>query len=167
MPTPAPSLTSPDAPLPDLLDPQVRAQLSGALPAVLRMLDAWNLTRTQQTRLLTLSPRTILRVSQGKSLPRLNQDQLTRMSLITGIYAALHTVYGGPVEDGWVKQPNRRPPFNGRAPLNLLLVGGIPRLLSVRRLLDADRSGQFGSSAEARLEARSLQQPDIHLPDDL
>ena len=114
---------------------------------------------------LTLSPRTIQRASQGAATPRLNQDQLIRMSLITGIYSALHALYDRTTADAWVKRQNRRPPFDGRTPLSLLLVGGIPWLLTVRRLLDADRGGQFGGSAEAKREAQFLPQPDIHLSD--
>lgn len=167
MTTPGPDRTTQDACIPDLLDPNVRSRLAGALPAVIRMMEAWGLTRADQAGLLTLSPRTIQRAAQGKrpSPLRLTQDQLMRMSLITGIYAALHAVYDGLTADTWMTRANGRPPFDGRAPVRVLLQGGIPSLLMVRRMLDADRSGQFGASPHARLTAHSLPQPDINLPE--
>ena len=159
---------APDSPvprIPDLLDPAVRARLAGALPAVIRMLEAWELTRAQQGSLLTLSARTVQRAAHGQTLPRLTPDQLTRMSLITGIYAALHTLYRDGSADGWMTRVNRRPPFAGRAPLSVVLAGGIPMLLAVRRLLEADLGGMFSASEEARRQARTLPQPPIELPE--
>lgn len=163
MTTPEPDSTNLEASLPDLLDPAVRARLAAALPAVIRMLEAWGLTRGEQEGLLTLSPRTIRRAVQGESPPHLNQDQLMRMSLITGIYSALHVLYDALTADTWMTRPNRRPPFGGHGPIRLILNGGIPALLTVRRILDADRSGQFGGSQVARLTAQSLPQPEIDL----
>lgn len=157
-------MTTPDAPaprVPDLLDPGVRARLAGALPAVIRMLEAWGLTRAQQGLLLTLSPRTLQRVARGEKPPRLTRDQLMRLSLITGIHAALHILYRDGSADGWMTRVNRRPPFAGRTPLSVVLSGDIPMLLAVRRLLQADLEGMFSASDEARREARTLPQPPI------
>lgn len=165
MATPEPDGTNLETTIPNLLDSNVRSRLASALPAVLRMLEAWELNRADQASVLTLSPRTIQRVAAGGPTPRLNQDQLLRLSLITGIYSALHTLFDDGTADAWMTRPNRRPPFGGHAPLRLILHGGIPSLLTVRRMLDADRSGQFGSSPQARLIAQSLPQPEINLPE--
>lgn len=148
--------------LPDLSRQADRVRLSAALPAVIRMLDAWQLTRGQQAELLTLSVRTVQRASKGTDVPVLGPDQLTRLSLITGIYKALNTLYTlSP--DQWPQRPNNRHPFLGRTPLELMLTSGIPGLLAVRRLLDGDRSGQYRASAQARAEAARLPQPDLDL----
>lgn len=165
MNTPEPDRTNPDAALPDLRDPTVRSRLAGALPAVIRMLEAWGLSLADQASLLTLSPPTIQQVAEGGPIPQLSQDHLTRMSLLTGIYAALHVLFDSRTADTWMTRANRRPPFDGHAPLRLILHGGIPSLLTVRSMLDADRSGQFGGSPQARLAAQSLPQPEIDLPD--
>ncbi|AWT37359.1 hypothetical protein DM785_16735 (plasmid) [Deinococcus actinosclerus] len=148
--------------LPDLSRRADRIRLSAALPAVIRMLDAWQLTREQQAELLTLGVRTVQRASKGTDAPELSADQLTRLSLITGIYKALHTLYTlSP--DTWPQRPNNRHPFLGRTPLELMLTSGIPGLLAVRRLLDGDRGGQYSVSPQARAEADRLPQPDLDL----
>lgn len=148
--------------LPDLSRRTDRVRLSAALPAVIRMLDAWHLTRGQQAELLTLSVRTVQRASQGSAAPELGADQLTRLSLIIGIHTALHALYTlSP--DRWPQRPNDRYPFLGRTPLELMLTSGIPGLLAVRRLLDGDRSGQYRVSPQARAEAARLPQPDVNL----
>lgn len=148
--------------LPDLSRRADRVRLSAALPAVIRMLDAWHLTRGQQAELLTLSVRTVQRASQGTAAPELGADQLTRLSLITGIHTAMHTLYTRTPDD-WPKRPNDRYPFVGRTPLELMLTSGIPGLLAVRRLLDGDRSGQYSVSPQARAEAARLPQADLDL----
>jgi len=148
--------------LPDLSRRADRIRLSAALPAVIRMLDAWQLTREQQAELLTLGVRTVQRASKGTDAPELSADQLTRLSLITGIHTALHTLYTRTPDD-WPKRPNDRYPFVGRTPLELMLTSGIPGLLAVRRLLDGDRSGQYRASPQARAEAARLPQPDLDL----
>lgn len=148
--------------LPDLSRHADRVRLSAALPAVIRMLDAWQLTRGQQAELLNLSVRTVQRASKGAAAPELGAGQLTRLSLVTGIYKALHTLYTlSP--DHWPQRPNDRYPFVGRTPLDLMLTSGIPGLLAVRRLLDGDRSGQYRASPQARAEAARLPQPDLDL----
>lgn len=148
--------------LPDLSRRADRIRLSAALPAVIRMLNAWQLTREQQAELLTLGVRTVQRASKGTDAPELSADQLTRLSLITGIHTALHTLYTRTPDD-WPKRPNDRYPFVGRTPLDLMLTSGIPGLLAVRRLLDGDRSGQYRASPQARAEAARLPQPDLDL----
>lgn len=148
--------------LPDLSRRADRIRLSAALPAVIRMLDAWHLTRGQQAELLTLGVRTVQRASKGTDAPELSADQLTRLSLITGIHTALHVLYTR-TPDSWPKRPNGRYPFVGRTPLDLMLTSGIPGLLAVRRLLDGDRSGQYRASPQARAEAARLPQPDLDL----
>lgn len=152
--------TLPD--LPDLNQREQRIRLSRALPAVIRILDAWHLTREQQAELLTLSVRTVQRAASRAEHPELNADQLTRMSLITGIYKALHVLYNATPDD-WPRRPNQRHPFGGRTPAAFMLSAGIPGLLATRRLLDADRSGQFSGTPESRAQAAALPQPDIHL----
>lgn len=150
--------------LPDLGSRADRVRLSATLPAVIRMLEAWQLTREQQAELLTVSVRTVQRSCTGTAVPVLSSDQLTRLSLITGIYAALHALYTlSP--DAWPQRPNNRHPFLGRTPLDMMLSSGIPGLLAVRRLLDGDRSGQYGATQQAHVKAARLHQPDLYLDD--
>ena len=63
------------------------------------------------------------------------------MSLLLGIYTALHVLHPGQLADEWVQRPNSNPQFAGRTPLQAMLSGGIPAMLEVRALLDGRRGG--------------------------
>jgi hypothetical protein len=71
----------------------------------------------------------------------LDADRLTRVSFLVGIFKALHILHGEAVADAWVGLPNRNPIFAGGTPLDYMIRGGLPAMLTVRRLLDARRSG--------------------------
>lgn len=142
--------------MPDVTDPAVVNRLSRGLSAGIRMLEALELNREEQAWLLSLSTRTLQRTSGGSG-PELNQDQLTRLSLIVGIYKALHILYDAGTASGWMKRVNRRHPFGGVTPLDYMRHGGIPAMYEVRRLLDGDRSGMFSITPEARREAAKLE----------
>ena len=72
----------------------------------------------------------------------LDEDQLTRVSLLVGIYKALNILYSPKLADAWMALPNTNPMFAGDSPLNYLRKGGIPAFLRVRQLLDARRGGR-------------------------
>jgi hypothetical protein len=71
----------------------------------------------------------------------LDQDKLTRVSLLVGIFKALNILYGAKLADAWVQLPNTNPIFGGATPLSYMLKGGVPSMLRVRQLLDARRGG--------------------------
>ena len=71
----------------------------------------------------------------------LDQDKLTRISLLVGIFKALNILYGTKLADAWVQLPNTNPIFGGETPLAYMLKGGVPSMLRVRQLLDARRGG--------------------------
>ena len=71
----------------------------------------------------------------------LDQDKLTRVSLLVGIFKALNILYSTKLADAWVQLPNSNPIFGGQSPLTYMLKGGVPSMLRVRQLLDARRGG--------------------------
>src|SRR3977135_1293535 len=71
----------------------------------------------------------------------LDQDRLTRISLLTGIFKALNILYGKKLADRWVHLPNTNLMFGGQTPLAYMIKGGMPSMLRVRQLLDARRGG--------------------------
>lgn len=81
--------------------------------------------------------------SEAKALPAktLDQDKLTRISLLLGIFKALNILYSTKLADAWVQLPNSNPIFGGQTPLACMLKGGVPAMLRVRQLLDARRGG--------------------------
>jgi len=80
---------------------------------------------------------------EAKALPAktLDQDKLTRISLLLGIFKALNILYSTKLADAWVQLPNSNPIFGGQTPLACMLKGGVPAMLRVRQLLDARRGG--------------------------
>jgi hypothetical protein len=54
---------------------------------------------------------------------------------------ALHIIYGDKLADDWVSLPNKNAIFAGRTPLQYMLSGGLMGMKTVRKLLDARRSG--------------------------
>ena len=73
---------------------------------------------------------------------RVDQDRLTRISLLTGIFKALNILYGKRLADHWVQLPTENPMFAGEAPLTYMIKGGQPAMLRVRQLLDSRRGGR-------------------------
>ena len=69
------------------------------------------------------------------------EPPLSRISLVLGIYKALHILYPQPeLADQWIKLRNANPLLGGdKPPLELMIDGGIDGLHRVRRLLDARR----------------------------
>src|SRR5271165_5608018 len=64
---------------------------------------------------------------QLKRAPRtLDQDKLTRISLLVGIFKALNILYSAKLADAWVQLPNTNPLFGGESPLARMLKGGVP-----------------------------------------
>jgi hypothetical protein len=87
--------------------------------------------------------RSATKTSDAKTLvaKTLDQDKLTRVTLLVGIFKALNILYGTKLADAWVQLPNSNPIFGGQTPLAYMLKGGVPSMLRVRQLLDARRGG--------------------------
>ena len=71
----------------------------------------------------------------------LDTDRLTRISYLIGIFKGLNILHGKRLADQWVRLPNTNPIFAGSTPLAYMVRGGLPAMLTVRRLLDARRAG--------------------------
>jgi hypothetical protein len=120
-----------------------RMRLSpAAVKGVFRIARHWKL-RDEDTRALLggLSSGSFYSMkSQAAKL--LDEDQLTRVSLLVGIYKALNILYSPKLADAWISLPNTNPMFVGASPLDYMRKGGIPAFLRVRQLLDARRGGR-------------------------
>jgi hypothetical protein len=131
-------------------DPKVRKQLSGpALRAFFQIADTWNLNVGEQIALLgypgesTYFKYKAAANQSGRDtangIGTLSFDTLVRISLLLGIFKALHILYADELlARRWVKLPNANPLFGGKAALDLM-ASGIDGLYQVRRLLDGRR----------------------------
>ena len=122
-------------------DERDRARLSEvALKAFLALIKAWDLSNADASSLLGVSPSTLDRMKRG-SRPTLSQDQLTRVSALVGVYKGLHLLFADETADEWARQPNSGPLFERDTPIQAMIEGGIPRMLEIRRYVDAVRGG--------------------------
>lgn len=122
-------------------DESDRVRLSQiALKAFLALLKAWDLSNAEASALLGVSASTLDRMKRG-SHPTLSQDQLTRVSALVGVYKGLHLLFADETADEWARRPNSGPLFDRQTPIAAMIEGGIPRMLEVRRYVDAVRGG--------------------------
>ena len=113
-----------------------------AVPAFFRLTQAWGLRDEAARQLLGgISNGAFYHLKRGVK-KTLDQDKLTRISLLLGIFKALNTLYSRKLADAWVNLPNTNPQFQGEAPLTYMVKGGLPALMRVRQLLDARRGGR-------------------------
>lgn len=119
-----------------------RQRLAGAALKAFRVLASiWHLSTEQSAALLTVSTASWERMKRAERDFSLNQDQLTRISALVGIFKGLHLLFADEMADRWVGLRNKGPLFGGLTPLDAMLEGGIPRMLEVRRHVDALRGG--------------------------
>jgi hypothetical protein len=129
-------------PPPDLASRAERERLSpAALRAFFNIMRRWKV-RDEDARVLLGGVSNGPYYEMKRNPDRvLDADRLTRISLLIGIFKALHILHSPDLADEWVKLPNRNVIFGGRTPLDYMLRGGVPAMLTVRRLLDARRAG--------------------------
>jgi len=119
-----------------------RERLSAvAITAYRSVVDIWRLTSAEAAALMAVSDRSWERMKKPEWNAPLNQDQLTRVSALVGIYKGLHLLFADDLSDRWPKMPNKGMLFDGQSPVASMVEGGIPRMLDVRRHVDALRGG--------------------------
>lgn len=121
--------------------PAVRKRLSApAIRTFFNIATAWQLTADEQRGLLGWPSTSTFYNYRSGAVGTLSFDTLTRLSLVFGIYKALHVLYpDAGLADRWVRLPNAHPLFGGQPALAMMIDGGIDGLYHVRRLLDARR----------------------------
>jgi Protein of unknown function (DUF2384) len=113
-----------------------------AIRAFLRICELWSV-RDEDARALLggISNGSFYELKRKQTKVRLDQDRLTRISLLTGIFKALNVLYGKKLADRWIQLANSNAMFSGATPLDYMLRGGQPAMMRVRQLLDSRRGG--------------------------
>lgn len=122
-------------------DPEVRRRMSApAMRTFFRIADAWDLNVTEQRAILGWPAASTFHKYKAGNVGAVSYDMLMRVSLVLGIYTALHVLYPeADLADRWLKLPNNNPLFGGRPALTFMMDGGMDGLYQVRRLLDGRR----------------------------
>ena len=128
---------------PNLANREIQERLSrNAVRAFFKLVDAWKLRDEAARQLLGgVSNGVYYQLKRGQKKV-LDQDKLTRISLLIGIFKALNILYSRKLADTWINLANSNPMFAGEAPLNYMIQGGMPAMMRVRQLLDARRGGR-------------------------
>jgi hypothetical protein len=129
---------------PDLSDRPTRERLSpAAIKGFLRIMEKWGVKDPDARQLLGgLSSGSYYGLKKEPKHRTLDQDALTRISLLVGIFKALNILYSPALADAWISLPNRNAMFRGVSPLAYMIQRGQPGMVHVRQLLDARRGGQ-------------------------
>jgi hypothetical protein len=128
----------------DLSDPEVRSQLSASGLRVFQSIcEKWGLNETLARGLLgDVASSTFYSWKAAPEGKTLEQDTLTRISLVIGIYKALNLYFGKELADRWITLANRGTPFDGQTPIEFMIRFGVPGMVAVRRMLDGWAQGQ-------------------------
>ena len=129
--------------IPNLSDAATRKRLShAAMEAFFQIVEKWQLNNDDAMHLLGgVSHGRYYGLKKTRS-GALTQDELTRISFLIGIYKALNILFARKLADQWMSLVNSNPMFGGAPPLALLIEGGLPAMLQVRRSLDSRRGGR-------------------------
>ena len=115
-----------------------RKRLSPACARAMRnILRDWRVPRAQAAALLGVSLYSWNRIQNDNWRGCFTQDQLTRASLILGIYRSLHSVFDQVLADQWVGLANSGPLFCGKRPIEFMISEGILGMYSVLRHLES------------------------------
>jgi uncharacterized protein (DUF2384 family) len=129
--------------VPDLADGTTRARLSRpAIAAFFAIVDKWSLRNEDAMALLGGASHGRYFELKKNRKGLLSQDELTRISLLIGIFKALNILFNQRLANQWPSRPNANPMFSEAPPLQYLTRGGVPAMIGVRRLLDARRGGR-------------------------
>ena len=127
----------------DLSKKENRIRLSpAAVKGLLRIAAHWRLRDEDTRELLGGISSGSFYSMKSRSAKTLDTDQLTRVSLLIGIYKSLNILYSAKLANAWIALPNTNPMFGGDSPLNYMKKGGIPAFLRVRQLLDGRYGGR-------------------------
>ncbi len=109
--------------------------------AVVRVAEAWGLTNREAAQLYDVPLATWNRMKAGQFRGSLDQDKVTRASLLIGLFKGLRLLFNGPLTYGWPKTANSGEGFDGKTPVQIMIEGGIPAMLRMRQQIDALRGG--------------------------
>src|SRR5579862_3281081 len=127
----------------DLSDKEVKRNLGpAAIRAFLRIHELWELRDEDARQLLGGMSNGAFYELKRRARSTPDQDRLTRISILTGIFKALNILYSKKLADRWVQLLNQNPIFGGETALAYMIKGGQPAMLRVRQLLDSRRGGR-------------------------
>ncbi len=116
-----------------------RKNLTGpALRTFFRIAHAWQLSESEQMRILGLDSRSTLQNWKRGAVTVIPKDALERISYVMGIYKGLQVLLPQ-TADEWVRKPNKAQIFGGKSALDRMMSGNVADLYVVRQYVDGQR----------------------------
>ncbi|WP_434926253.1 antitoxin Xre-like helix-turn-helix domain-containing protein [Shewanella sp. HL-SH5] len=110
--------------------------------AAVSILEKWGCAPKDMLNILRLPRSSYFAFKKPEAKFVLDKDQLTRISYILNIHAALRMYFSNPENVyGFMQMENANPYFEGRKPLDIIKGGGFPELHEVFSRVDSMRSG--------------------------
>ncbi|SDS23274.1 Protein of unknown function [Halopseudomonas xinjiangensis] len=132
--------------LSSLAAPEIKSTAAAGLRTAVTILDKWGATGEQGEAILRVSHSTYARAKRKDGLQSINldRDQLTRVSFVLNMHAALRVVFDNPENlYGFMRMPNHNAFFYGRSPLEVMGSGDFVAVYETFRRIDALRSSQW------------------------
>jgi hypothetical protein len=123
-----------------------KSKCAAGLKAAVAILEKWGASGEQATAILRVSRSTYARAKRRDPewQVSLDEDQLTRISLVLNIHAALRVIFDNPENlYGFMAMANHNAYFHGRSPLQIISSGGILALYDTFRHIDSLRGAQW------------------------
>jgi hypothetical protein len=122
-----------------------KAMAAAGLKAAVQILDRWGATGEQGEAILRVSHSTYARARRSDLAEiKLDRDQLTRISYLLNIHAALRILFDNPENlYSFMGMANHNSYFNGLSPLALISNGDIAALYETFKRIDALRGAQW------------------------
>jgi hypothetical protein len=117
------------------LEDRKRLSASAAICAR-NILRIWCVPSASAAILIGVSLSTWYRIRHSQWSGTFTQNQMTRVSLLLGIYRGLQIQFGEDLGDRWVNLANNGPLFCGRTPCEFMVTEGISGMWQVRRYVD-------------------------------
>lgn len=109
-----------------------------------KILKNWGASVAQITSILQMSKSAYHKAVAEPESVKLCSDQITRVSLILNIYAALQTIFDNPENQaGFMSFKNYNGKFSGRSPLEVIASGDIMELIESAKHIDGLRGAMW------------------------
>lgn len=123
-----------------------KATAATGLKAAVVILDKWGASGEQGEAILRVSHSTYARAKKRDTMQTvsLDRDQVTRISFILNIHAALRIIFDNPENlYGFMRMVNNNPFFAGRSPLQVMGNGDVVAVYETFRRIDSMRGSQW------------------------
>jgi hypothetical protein len=116
---------------------EIAALSAPAARALPRLAALWRLDPATAANLLALTPGEWRQIASADDPGALSQEQLTRASLLIGIFHDTRLLFGKVAADGFIHRPLADGPQSGVTPLEIMQQGGVDGMMRIRRYLAA------------------------------